>query len=158
VDANFNRKRYGEIISAETWKRSEGCVLGYLTDIERLTGMMALLSRLIMICRSKTGRLVQTYSNDGGVNWNSAYPMELASSQSPAALVSLPMSGDLLCIWNQVSSEEMLNAAAPLLISGSPAGKGAKPDFFLLHRICLRFGYIRLHQRKKIIERMVKST
>jgi hypothetical protein len=63
--------------------------------------------RLLLLARSKTGRLVQSYSRDGGLNWYPAEPTELASSQSPPLLIHIPQKDDLLCIWNQVSGEEI---------------------------------------------------
>ena len=63
--------------------------------------------RLLMLCRSRRGRLVQCYSYDEGEHWQSMQPSELSSSQAPAMLVSLPETGDLLCVWNQVSGREI---------------------------------------------------
>jgi hypothetical protein len=50
---------------------------------------------------------VQSYSQDGALTWYPAEPTGLASSQSPPLLIRVPRSGDLLCIWNQVSGEEI---------------------------------------------------
>jgi hypothetical protein len=63
--------------------------------------------RVLLFARSKTGRLVQSYSLDGGVTWYSAQPTELSSSQAPPLLIQMPKTGDLLCVWNQVSGEEI---------------------------------------------------
>jgi sialidase-1 len=63
--------------------------------------------RLLMIMRSKTGRLLQSYSMDQGVTWLSVLPTELAASQTTPQLAHLPQTGDLLCVWNQVSAEEI---------------------------------------------------
>ncbi len=63
--------------------------------------------RLLMIMRSKTGRLLQSYSHDQGVTWLSVLPTELAASQTTPQLVRIPQTGDLLCVWNQVSAEEI---------------------------------------------------
>jgi hypothetical protein len=57
--------------------------------------------------RSKVGRLLQSYSPNGGATWYSVLPTELSSSQSPPMLVQIPSTGDLLCVWNQVSGEEI---------------------------------------------------
>ena len=61
----------------------------------------------LLIARSTVGRLVQSYSPDGGDNWYAVRPTELASSESPAGLVRIPQTGDLLIVWNQVSREEI---------------------------------------------------
>ncbi len=63
--------------------------------------------RVLLFARSKVGRLVQSYSLDGGVTWQSIVPSELASTQAPPLLIQIPQTGDLLCVWNQVSGEEI---------------------------------------------------
>ncbi len=63
--------------------------------------------RVLLFGRSRTGRVVHSYSLDGGVTWQSILPTELASSQSPPMLVRIPQTGDLLCVWNQESGEEI---------------------------------------------------
>ena len=63
--------------------------------------------RLLMIMRSKTGRLLQSYSVDQGVTWLSVLPTELSASQTSPQLLRIPKTGDLLCVWNQVSCEEV---------------------------------------------------
>ncbi len=63
--------------------------------------------RVLLFARSKTGRVVYSYSLDGGATWQSILPTELASSQAPPLLIRIPKTGDLLCVWNQVSAEEI---------------------------------------------------
>jgi hypothetical protein len=63
--------------------------------------------RVLLFARSRTGRLLQSYSQDGGMTWYPGLPTELSSSQSPPLLIRIPNSGDLLCVWNQVSAEEI---------------------------------------------------
>ena len=63
--------------------------------------------RLLMFARCKRGRLVQCYSLDAGETWLSMQPSDLSSSQSPPMLVRIPQTGDLLCVWNQVSGAEI---------------------------------------------------
>ena len=63
--------------------------------------------RVLLFACSKVGRLVQSYSlNDGDV-WHSILPTELSSSQAPPLLIQIPQTGDLLCVWNHVSGEEI---------------------------------------------------
>jgi hypothetical protein len=57
--------------------------------------------------RSTVGRLVQSISMDGGEHWYSVKPTDLASSQSPAIMATLPGTRDLLIVWNQMSREEI---------------------------------------------------
>ena len=62
---------------------------------------------LLIFGRSEVGRIVYTSSSDGGMTWNALLPTELANSGSPPFLVRIPKTGDLLCVWNQVSHEEI---------------------------------------------------
>ena len=81
----------------------EGGVIG----IYEPTAAQADDGRVLLFARSKTGRLVQSYSMDGGQTWYSILPTELASSAAPPMLVQIPKTRDLLCVWNQVSAEEI---------------------------------------------------
>lgn len=63
--------------------------------------------RVLFFARSTVGRLVACYSSDGGEVWSAVRPTELASSYSPPRLRRIPKTGDLICIWNQVSREEI---------------------------------------------------
>ena len=60
----------------------------------------------LFIARSVVGRLVQSFSTDGGEHFYAIKPSSLPSSESPAILATLP-SGDLLIVWNQISREEI---------------------------------------------------
>jgi len=62
---------------------------------------------VLFLARSTVGRLVQSYSTDGGDHWNAVVPSDLSSSESPALMVTLPKTRDLLIIWNQISREEI---------------------------------------------------
>jgi len=64
--------------------------------------------RVMFVARSTVGRLVFSYSEDGGKTWTAVRPMELASCYSPCRVVRLPETGDLLLVWNQVNSSEIL--------------------------------------------------
>ncbi len=46
-------------------------------------------------------------STDGGQTWTPILPSDLASSYSPPRLRRIPSTGDLLCVWNQVSRDEI---------------------------------------------------
>jgi len=63
--------------------------------------------RVLFFARSTVGRIVYAYSNDKGVTWSAVKPTELAASYSPPRLVRVPETGDLLCVWNQVSRAEI---------------------------------------------------
>ena len=51
-------------------------------------------------------------SNDGGLTWSKPEPTELAASSSPAMLMQIPTTGDLLVVWNQASPDEILAGLA----------------------------------------------
>ena len=63
--------------------------------------------RLLVFGRSEVGRVVYTSSSDQGITWNALLPAELANSGSPPFLARIPKNGDLMCVWNQVSHEEI---------------------------------------------------
>ena len=63
--------------------------------------------RLLAFGRSEVGRIVYTLSTDNGISWHAPLPSELPNSGSPPYLARIPKTGDLLCVWNQVSHEEI---------------------------------------------------
>jgi hypothetical protein len=102
-----------------TWTQAPGGLFGWfdqrgvpngeggILDIYEPTLAETRDGRVLFFARSKVGRLVQSYSLDGGRTWYSVLPTELSSSQSPPLLIQIPKTGDLLCVWNQVSPEEI---------------------------------------------------
>lgn len=103
----------------KTWSQCEGGLFGWfdergvpngdggIIDVYEPTAAECKDGRVLMFMRSKVGRLVQSYSLNGGQTWFSVLPTELSSSQAPPMLVQIPSTGDLLCVWNQVSCEEI---------------------------------------------------
>ncbi|MFV1966248.1 MAG: sialidase family protein [Pirellulaceae bacterium] len=103
----------------KTWSQCKGGLFGWfdergvpngeggILDVYEPTAAETKDGRVLMFARSKVGRLVQSYSLDRSTTWYSILPTELSSSQSPPMLVRIPSTGDLLCIWNQVSIEEI---------------------------------------------------
>ena len=63
--------------------------------------------RVLLFGRSTVGRIVASVSADGGESWSALRPTRLAASNSPPRLRRIPGTGDLLCVWNQVSGEEI---------------------------------------------------
>ena len=63
--------------------------------------------RLLMLCRTVTGRHYECLSEDGGVQWSIPYPTDLAASGSPCYVARIPSTSDLVVVWNQVSAEEI---------------------------------------------------
>ena len=102
-----------------TWKQCTGGIFGWFDERGVPNGEGGIIDvyepniaetkdgRLLMIMRSKTGRLLQSYSLDQGVTWLSVLPSELSASQTTPMLIKIPKTGDLLCVWNQVSCEEI---------------------------------------------------
>ncbi len=102
-----------------TWKQCIGGIFGWFDERGIPNGEGGIIDvaepnvaetkdgRLLMIMRSKTGRLLQSYSLDQGVTWLSVLPTELSASQTTPMLIKIPKTGDLLCVWNQASCEEI---------------------------------------------------
>jgi hypothetical protein len=118
VEMSINLTFYSDD-EGQTWKQCEGGVFGWfdeygdpngaggILDLSEPTSAATKDGRVLMMSRSKTGRLVQCYSLNDGKTWYSAQPTELSSSQSPPLLIRVPSTGDFLCVWNQVSAEEI---------------------------------------------------
>ena len=64
--------------------------------------------RVLMFGRTVLGRIYRCVSTDGGEHWSVPEPTELASSDSPCMVRRIPSSADLVMIWNQLSSDEIL--------------------------------------------------
>ena len=98
----------------ETWQHSRGFVMGYFEDghlghwscEEPVVAELAD-GRLLCFIRSTTGRILKSYSSDGGESWTRVEATDLAMSNSPCRLDRIPGSGDLLLVWNQMSAEEI---------------------------------------------------
>ena len=102
-----------------TWQKCKGGIFGWFDEKGIPNGEGGIIDvyepsvaetndgRLLMVMRSKTGRLLQSYSLDHGVTWLSVLPTELSASQTTPQLIRIPETGDLLCVWNQVSCEEI---------------------------------------------------
>lgn len=56
--------------------------------------------RLMMLCRTDMGSQYRSYSHDGGVSWSSAEATDILSPLSPASLVRMPKTDDILLAWN----------------------------------------------------------
>ena len=63
--------------------------------------------RLLMLMRTELRRIAQSYSTDGGERWSPVALSSLVSSGSEVWLARIPTTGDLLCVWNQASAEEI---------------------------------------------------
>ncbi len=75
--------------------------------VVELVGVLGIDSSLVAL---KDGALLSNdgrISSDGGMTWTPVAPAELANSYSPPRLVRIRKTGDLMCVWNQVSPEEI---------------------------------------------------
>ncbi|MBQ15903.1 MAG: hypothetical protein CMJ65_02135 [Planctomycetaceae bacterium] len=103
----------------KTWQscvsaQARGFMVGYFKDghLGHLTCEEPVVAelkdgRLLCFMRSTCGRILKSYSSDGGKNWLKVQLTDLAMSSSPAMLKRLPRTGDLVMVWNQMSAEEI---------------------------------------------------
>jgi hypothetical protein len=65
-----------------------------------------------MYGRTELGCFYQSTSTDDGVSWSVPKPVPLAAAYTPPYLVRIAATGDLLLIWDQASSEEIVAGLA----------------------------------------------
>ena len=63
--------------------------------------------RVLCFMRSQCGRILKSYSGDGGEYWMKVEATDIAMSNSPCVLKRIPRTGDLVMVWNQVSAAEI---------------------------------------------------
>ncbi len=97
-----------------TWQMSENEIITWLDSGKR--GAYAVdepmiaetnNGNLLMFARSTVGRVVESISDDNGVSWSKAEPNSLCNSYSPVSLRRIPGTGDLHCVWNNVTADEI---------------------------------------------------
>ena len=59
--------------------------------------------KLLMILRTRLGRMYQAWSEDDGDTWTRPEPTQLAGTQAPAQIRQFPGTGHLLVVWTQQS-------------------------------------------------------
>jgi hypothetical protein len=103
----------------KSWKKHPGGLMGWFDSEGNVNGASGITpcyeptiaqthgDGVLLIARSTVGRLVQSYSPDGGQQWMAVRPTDLGASEAPPLLVSVGPDGDLLLIWNQNSREEI---------------------------------------------------
>ena len=91
------------------WFDQQGIPNGYggISSFDEPSAAETADGRLLLFGRSQVGSIVYSYSEDGGKTWTAVRPTDLAASYSPPRLRRIPQTGDLLCVWNQVSREEI---------------------------------------------------
>jgi len=111
----------------ETWSRSDREIViwkddgyGGMWPVDEPNIIELSDGRIMMFARTTLGRIYKVFSEDGGHRWWYPEPTELASSYSPCRLRRILKNpptplfqrgerGDLICVWNQVSGEEIRN-------------------------------------------------
>ena len=63
--------------------------------------------KLLMILRTRLGRMYQAWSEDDGDTWTRPEPTQLAGTQAPAQIRQFPATGHLLVVWTQQSEQEI---------------------------------------------------
>ena len=63
--------------------------------------------KLLMLLRTGLGRMFQAWSDDNGETWSRPQPSSLASDHSPAQIRTIPSTGNLFVVWNQLSLDEL---------------------------------------------------
>jgi sialidase-1 len=59
--------------------------------------------RVFLFCRTDAGSQYVSYSSDGGDTWPPLAPSNMRSPCSPATIKRIPMTGDLILVWNDYS-------------------------------------------------------
>lgn len=110
----------------KTWRRSRTAQMGHAPDGKRVMvqepGVVRLRDgSLMMFCRTDAGSQYTAFSEDDGDTWTALSPSELASPRSPATIERDPVSGTLLCVWNDHSGTHPFPAGkrTPLCLSVS---------------------------------------
>jgi sialidase-1 len=92
--------------SGKTWKSGKAVP----NDTEIITqepGLVELKDgRLLMIIRASGGKQQMSFSNDKGQTWSHIQETNIYSPLSPATIVRIPKTGDLLMIWNNNPKKE----------------------------------------------------
>lgn len=94
----------------KTWRRSQTAQIGRSPEGQRVVvqepGVVELAEgRLMMFCRTDAGSQYVAFSEDGADTWTALRPSPLASPRSPATIERDPVSGALLCVWNDHSGQ-----------------------------------------------------
>ncbi len=58
--------------------------------------------KLLMIIRTQLGTIATATSDDGGNHWSAPGQLSIQSPEAPATIRTIPSTGDLLLVWNNV--------------------------------------------------------
>jgi sialidase-1 len=87
-----------------TWKRSSDSMTAKGRGCHEPTIVELNDGRLYCLMRNTNQCQYFSISEDGGDHWSTPAPTTLASPESPALLKRIPLTGDLLVLWNNVAS------------------------------------------------------
>lgn len=100
--------------NGKSWYKSDGYIFGWrdkgyggLWPCDEPVAVELKDGRVMLFMRSTIGRLLTSVSEDGGYRWSIPKPSPLVSAYAPCMVRRIPDTGDLLCVWNQPSPEEM---------------------------------------------------
>lgn len=98
----------------KTWKASKTSI-----DVKQSSigaeepGVVQLSNGHVMLWfRTNTGHPYQCFSDDGGVTWSRPGPMAVVAPNSPQSIKRIPLTGDLLMVWNNSVSKRFPLSAA----------------------------------------------
>ena len=86
-----------------TWTRSNEIVVDIPRGAMEAQIVETEPDRLLCMCRTSTGYVYQSVSEDGGKTWGKSEPTSLPSPESMMRMIKL-RSGKLLVVWNNTSS------------------------------------------------------
>ena len=98
----------------KNWIKSDGYIFGWhkkgyggIWQCDEPVAVDLGSNRVMLLMRTQIGHLYKSVSEDGGYIWSIPEPSGLVSAYAPCMVRRIPATGDLLCVWNQVSPEEM---------------------------------------------------
>lgn len=114
-----------------TWRYSDGVVMiwrkdGAIFPTDEPVAAELPGGNVLMFMRTTVGQIYQSVSADGGCTWSLPEPSGLASSYSPSRLRRIPGTGDLVCVWNQVSAAETRAGGRRSRLSSAISTNGGK--------------------------------
>ncbi len=144
TDAHFHDPRFTASYAyysddeGRTWERSRNgellITLGYggafdSTSEPSVTEISP--GHLLMFLRTRLGRYYQSRSRDNGDTWSPPEPTQLAGTQAPAQIRTLPHSGHLLAVFTQQGPEEIRRGFIRTRLSSAVSrGRGGIWEFF----------------------------
>ena len=105
-----------------SWRRSQEITVDTPRGVMELQIVETEPDRLFCLFRTKGGYLYQTISEDGGETWSKSVPSPLTAPESMARMIKL-QSGNLLVVWNNVSSTTQLPRYPLAAVISSDGGR-----------------------------------